>query len=92
LFNVLESIYVHFAFPSKNQKLQEVQKEVGIKNKTMIHMLDRYTLGYADTKTMTQLLKILLIFYKYYTKRLKETQIEMTAKLLVINIISGQII
>lgn len=36
----MEAIYVHFSFPSKNKELQEVQNQLGMKNKTMIHMSD----------------------------------------------------
>lgn len=40
VFNGLEAIYMHFSFPLKNLKLQEVQKELGMKNKTILHISD----------------------------------------------------
>jgi hypothetical protein len=36
----LESLYVHFSHPSKNQKLTEIQTKLGIKYTTMIRLSD----------------------------------------------------
>lgn len=35
LFNTLESIYVHFSYPTKNQQLIDMQKKLGLKIKTI---------------------------------------------------------
>lgn len=32
LFNTLDSLYVHFSYPTKNQRLIDMQKKLGLKN------------------------------------------------------------
>ncbi|KAL4154146.1 hypothetical protein QTP88_001979 [Uroleucon formosanum] len=38
VFNTLESLYIHFSHPSKNQKLIEIQTKLGIKYTSMIRL------------------------------------------------------
>ncbi|KAL4125788.1 hypothetical protein QTP88_010028 [Uroleucon formosanum] len=40
VFNTLESLYIHFSHPSKNQKLIEIQTKLGIKYTSMIRLSD----------------------------------------------------
>lgn len=38
----MESIHVYFSLPLKNIKLQDVQNELGLKNKSIIHLSDTH--------------------------------------------------
>ncbi|XP_060863223.1 zinc finger MYM-type protein 1-like [Metopolophium dirhodum] len=40
LFNTLDSLYVHFSYPTKNQRLIDMQKKLGLKIKTIGRMSD----------------------------------------------------
>ncbi|XP_008179531.1 zinc finger MYM-type protein 1-like [Acyrthosiphon pisum] len=40
VFNTLESLYIHFSHPSKNQHLIEIQTNLGIKHRSMIRLSD----------------------------------------------------
>lgn len=36
----MESIHIYFSFPSKNIKLQDIQNDLGLKNRSMTHLSD----------------------------------------------------
>ncbi|XP_025410974.1 zinc finger MYM-type protein 1-like isoform X1 [Sipha flava] len=38
LFNGLEAIYVHFSYPSKNKKFNEIQNLLGLKKKSLVQL------------------------------------------------------
>uniref|UniRef100_A0A2S2QNB5 Zinc finger MYM-type protein 1 n=1 Tax=Sipha flava TaxID=143950 RepID=A0A2S2QNB5_9HEMI len=40
LFNTLDSLYVHFSYPTKNQRLIDMQKKLGLKIKTIDKISD----------------------------------------------------
>ncbi|KAL4149483.1 hypothetical protein QTP88_003426 [Uroleucon formosanum] len=53
LFNTLESLYIHFSHPSKNQKLIEIQTKLGIKYTSMIRLGDtRWNCRYRNIESV----------------------------------------
>ncbi|XP_027854499.2 zinc finger protein 862-like [Aphis gossypii] len=38
LFNGLEAIYVHFSYPSKNKKFNEIQNQLGLKKTSLVQL------------------------------------------------------
>ncbi|KAE9522565.1 hypothetical protein AGLY_017035, partial [Aphis glycines] len=53
VFNTLESLYVHFSNPSKNQKLTEIQTKLGIKHTTIIRLSDtRWNCRYRNIESV----------------------------------------
>ncbi|KAL4083617.1 hypothetical protein QTP88_028933 [Uroleucon formosanum] len=53
VFNTLESLYIHFSHPSKNQKLIEIQTKLGIKYTSMIRLSDtRWNCRYRNIESV----------------------------------------
>ncbi|KAL4141494.1 hypothetical protein QTP88_004124 [Uroleucon formosanum] len=53
VFNTLESLYIHFSHPSKNQKLIEIQTKLGIKCTSMIRLSDtRWNCRYRNIESV----------------------------------------
>lgn len=52
-FNVLEAIYVHFSEPSKNKKLCEMQKKLGLNKGNVLRICDtRWVCRYKNCVAM----------------------------------------
>lgn len=61
MFNTLESLYVHFSHPSKNQKLTEIQTKLGIKHATMIRLSDtRWNCRYRNIESVKNSYKAII--------------------------------
>ncbi|KAL4131439.1 hypothetical protein QTP88_008752 [Uroleucon formosanum] len=53
VFNTLESLYIHFSHPSKNQKLIEIQTKLKIKYTSMIRLSDtRWNCRYRNIESV----------------------------------------
>jgi hypothetical protein len=61
VFNTLESLYVYFSQPSKNQKLTEIQTKLGIKHTAMIRLSDtRWNCCYRNIESVKNSYKIII--------------------------------
>jgi len=61
VFNTLESLYVHFTHPSKNQKLTVIQTKLGIKHTTMILLSDtRWNCRYRNVESVKNSYKAII--------------------------------
>jgi undecaprenyl pyrophosphate synthase len=61
VFNTLESLYVHFSHPSKNQKLTEIQTKLGIKHTTMIRLSNtNWNCCYRNIESVKNIYKVII--------------------------------